>query len=295
MPERGAGGAPEPQAASPVRSGVFTDTHAHLALVEERLGRVVVEAVLERYAEAGAAAEGGRSGAGAVSAPFIVDIGVNPGDLAPRLAGFGAYPFLRFAAGLWPGRESLGDPEAALAALAADLASPRCAALGECGLDYHHMEASERAQIELFEAQAAMAAQAGLPLLVHSREAFADTLAVAGGVAGKIPVVIHCFGYGAREAAAFLECGCHLSFAGNLTYRKSDGLREALAAAPSDRILFETDSPYMNPMPHRGKPSTSLDLARTMAAAAEIRGVALEELAAAAQANAIRIFSGKKS
>ena len=264
--------------------GVFTDTHAHLALVAERLGRHAAEAMLGRYAAAVPAAS-----------PFIVDIGVNPGDLAPRLAAFGGYPFVRFAAGLWPGSESLGNPGAALAALAADLASPRCSALGECGLDYHHMEAPERDQIGLFEAQAAMAVSAGLPLLVHSRDAFADTFAVACGAAKKIPVVIHCFGYGAREAAAFLERGCYLSFAGNLTYKKSEGLREALAAAPLDRILFETDSPYMNPMPRRGEPSTSLDLGRTMAAAAEIKGMPLEELAAAAQANALRIFSEKRT
>lgn len=279
-------------------TGVFTDSHAHLTLVAERLGLPVAKAMLARYAEAGEAggqgsASVGRQADGAASSPFIVDIGVNPGDLAPRLAGFGAYPFVRFAAGLWPGRESLEDPEAALTALAADLASPRCSALGECGLDYHHMEAPARDQIALFEAQTAMAVAAGLPLLVHSRDAFSDTLAVAGGAAGKIPVIIHCFGYGAREAEAFLERGCHLSFAGNLTYKKSEGLREALAAAPLDRILFETDSPYMNPMPRRGEPSTSLDLGRTMAAAAEIRGVAPEELSAAAQANALRIFSGK--
>jgi TatD DNase family protein len=282
-------------------TGVFTDTHAHLTLVAERLGLPVVEAMLGRYAEAGAAAGRERASEGesdrsyVCAAPFIVDIGVNPGDLAPRLAGFRTYPFVRFAAGLWPGRESLKDPEAALAALAADLASPRCSALGECGLDYHHMEAPARDQIALFEAQAAMAASARLPLLVHSRDAFPDTLAVAGGAVGKIPVVIHCFGYGAREAEAFLERGCYLSFAGNLTYKKSEGLREALAAAPLEKILFETDSPYMNPMPRRGEPSTSLDLERTMAAAAEIRGITLEELAAAAQANALRIFSGKQS
>ena len=280
--------------------GVFTDTHAHLTLVAERLGLPVVEAMLGRYAEARQAggrgpAGGDRQADGAAAAPFLIDIGVSPGDLAPRLADFGDYPFVRFAAGLWPGRESLGDPEAALAALAADLASPRCSALGECGLDYHHMEAPARDQIALFEAQAAMAASAGLPLLVHSRDAFPDTLAVAGGVAGKIPVVIHCFGYGAREAEAFLEHGCHLSFAGNLTYKKSEGLREALAAAPLEKILFETDSPYMNPMPRRGEPSTSLDLERTMAAAAAIKGMALGELAEIAQANALRIFSEKPS
>ncbi len=277
--------------------GVFTDTHAHLALVEERLGLKATEAMLGCYAEAGAAAGRDRGGEGESASgravPFIVDIGINPGDLAPRLAGFGAYPFVRFAAGLWPGRESLGDPAAALTALTADLKSPRCSALGECGLDYHHMEAPESVQIELFEAQAAMAASAELPLLVHSRDAFADTLAVVSGAAGKNAVVIHCFGYGAREAEAFLERGCYLSFAGNITYRKSEGLREALAAAPLDRILFETDSPYMNPMPRRGEPSTSLDLGRTMAAAAEIRGMPLGELAAATHANALRIFAGK--
>lgn len=272
-------------------ASIFVDTHAHLSLVEEKCGRAVVEGVLGRYAEARGDGEGGRLGS---AAPFIVDIGIRPGDLAPRLDRFGDHSFVRFAAGLWPGRESLGDPDAALTALRSDLRSPRCVALGECGLDYHHMEAPERAQIELFEAQATMAAVAGLPLLIHSRDAFADTLAVAARVAAKIPVVIHCFGYGEREALAFLERGCYLSFAGNLTYKKSGGLREALVAAPLDRILFETDSPYMNPMPRRGEPSTSLDLGRTMAAAAETRGMPLEALASAAHANAYRIFSERK-
>ncbi|MDP2791255.1 MAG: TatD family hydrolase [Rectinemataceae bacterium] len=266
---------------------LFTDTHAHLSLVEERLGGQAVKGLLEayrlRYASKG-------PGDGIERAPFIVDIGTRPGDLRQRLKKFGAFPFLRFSAGLWPGLESLEAPAAALAALASDLDFPQCSALGECGLDYHHMLAPARAQIALFEAQADMALQKDLPLIVHSREAFEDTLAVVTRVAGRIPVVIHCFGYGAGEAAKFLDAGCTISFAGNLSYKNSEGLRASLVLAPLDKILFETDSPYMNPLPSRGKPSTSLDIGRTMECAAALRTMPLEALALAAQANALRIF-----
>ncbi|HWR11456.1 MAG TPA: TatD family hydrolase [Rectinemataceae bacterium] len=270
---------------------VYTDSHAHLSLVESRLGGACVEAMLSAYA--GAWEQEIRSGLEA-SAPFILDIGVNPGDLELRLQRFGRYPFVRFTAGLWPGRESLDRPNEALAELKKDLASPRCGALGECGLDYHHMEAPRSEQMRLFASQAAMAEELGLPLVVHSRDAFEDTLAVVSGVASSIPVIIHCFGYGAREAEKFLETGCLLSFAGNLTYKKSDGLRSALAITPPDRLLIETDSPYMNPMPRRGKDATSLDIARTIELAARLKNVSVAELSAAAQANAFRIFSGKR-
>ncbi len=266
---------------------LYTDTHAHLGLVEERLGRQAVDEMLAAYSLAYASK--GSDGK-AEKAPFIVDIGTRPGDLGRRLEKFGTFPFLRFTAGLWPGPESLEAPEAALAALSGDLDASRCSALGECGLDYHHMAASASAQIALFEAQADMAMQRELPLIVHSRDAFADTLAVAAAAARRIPVVIHCFGYGAEEAEKFLDAGCSLSFAGNLGYKKSEGLRAALALAPLDRLLFETDSPYMNPLPARGKPSTPLDIVRTMECAASLRKLPPEVLATAAQANAFRIF-----
>jgi TatD DNase family protein len=194
------------------------------------------------------------------------------------------------AAGVWPSAEALARPADALAALEASAAEAEAlgspvAAIGEGGLDYHHMNGERDAQIELFSGQIALAARMRLPLIVHSRDAFADTLAALSGARLSTPVIIHCFGYGPDEARAFLDLGCHLSFAGNLTYKKADALRAACALAPADRILVETDSPYMCPEPRRGRPCTPLDVGRTYAAAAAIRGVAAGELAGTVSAN----------
>jgi TatD DNase family protein len=268
---------------------VFADSHAHLSLVEARLGGEIVSALLSAYSSAWAASAGNVG-----AAPFMVDVGIRPGDLASRVDRFGSYPFVRFSAGLWPGKESLEKPRETLEALGKDVGSARCCALGECGLDYHHMEAPRSEQIGLFEAQVALAVDRGLPLIVHSREAFEDTLAVVSDAASRVPVIIHCFGYGEAQAASFLEKGCMLSFAGNITYKKSEELQRALQATPTDRLLMETDSPYMNPMPYRGKPGTSLDIARTIEYAARLKGMTVENLASAAQANAFRIFSGTR-
>ena len=157
------------------------------------------------------------------------------------------------------------------------------------------MESEPSVPRALFEAQAVMAVESGLPLLVHSRDAFLDTLAVVAEVAGAVPVIIHCFGYGPAEAERFLAAGCMLSFAGNSTYKSASPLREALTMTPADRILFETDSPYMNPLPGRGKPSTPLDIARTIEAAAVFTGRETALLAQAAGENALRIFPRRAS
>jgi TatD DNase family protein len=174
------------------------------------------------------------------------------------------------------------------------------------------MDGPREAQLALFEGQAAIAAGLGLPLIVHSREAFEDSLAVvarlrdgeyraagglrdAGGRPGgpALPVIIHCFGYGPEEAARFLALGCYLSFAGNVTYRKADALREALRLVPLDRLLLETDSPYMNPEPLRGRPCSPRDIGRTYAFAAALRGEDGGSLAAAVTANARLLFQGR--
>ena len=108
--------------------------------------------------------------------------------------------------------------------------------------------------------------------------------------AARIPVVIHCFGYGKDEARAFLAAGCYLSFAGNLTYKKSADLREACIVVPDDRLLLETDAPYMNPEPARGEPSSPFDIGRTYAAVSALRGCGPESLAALVTANARAVF-----
>jgi TatD DNase family protein len=269
----------------------LTDTHAHLTLVSEELGLEALDSVLNGYARSWEEASDGRN------PPLLLDPGVDPRDLGQRielLRRGGELPlFIRLAAGIWPSAASLEAPDASLAALEASIAEAsrsgaRIAAIGECGLDYRHMEGGAEAQAYLFEAQIELASRLGLPIIVHSREAAADTLALVSR--RSCPAIIHCFGYGPDEARAFLDAECWVSFAGNLTYKGSDPLREACALVPSDRLLLETDSPYMSPMPRRGKPATPFDIERTYALAASLRGVSALELSDTVSRNAQALF-----
>jgi len=273
---------------------VFTDSHAHLPMVAEELGAAALDGVLAEYEAAAASAS--REGR---APPLLLDAGTDPGDLGARvelMAPARRSAFLRLSAGVWPSAENLASPVASLAALESAVDAARrggveIAAIGEGGLDYHHMEGSRAAQVELFEGQLELASRLGLPMIVHSREAFADTLAIVAGAArAGLRVLIHCFGYGSAEARAFLDSGCFVSFAGNLTYKGADALREACAAVPADRLLLETDAPYMNPMPRRGRPGSPLDVCRTYEAAAALRGAGVEELAETVSLNARTLF-----
>ena len=271
---------------------IFTDTHAHLSLISEELGAEALGSLLGAYAEAHAeAVSEGRL------CPILLDPGVEPKDLPERLDLVGGNPpsFLRLAGGVWPSAENLASPASSLDCLSASIAEMsrrgiRVAAIGEGGLDYHHMDGSKALQAELFEGQIALASSLGLPLIVHSRDASADTLSLIANAGISTPVIIHCFSYGSVELAGFLDLGCWISFAGNLTYKKSGALREACAMVPEDRFLLETDAPYMNPMPRRGTSATPLDVERTYAAAAELRGVGIVELAETVTSNAHSLF-----
>ncbi len=273
-------------------SGTFTDSHAHLEMVAQRLGLLALGEIAAAYA--------------AQPAGLILDVGVDPGDLVRRRAlvesclavasekpGVGSNSVcglqIRWAAGIWPGREALGNPHASLEALERDLASG-IDALGECGLDYYHMDGDAEAQKALFGAQIELALSKGLPLLVHSREAFRDTLELVKHCARRIPVVIHCFGYGPEEAKAFLQAGCYLSFAGNITYPKNQPLRDALALVPEARLLLETDAPYMNPIPNRGRPSSPLDIERTYRAVSALKAIDIDALRTNVASNLRRLL-----
>ncbi|TXT45649.1 MAG: TatD DNase family protein [Spirochaetes bacterium] len=258
---------------------IITDPHAHLGHIAQRLGIAAVKTVLDLYEES--------------SEAFILDIGTKPGDLKERRLSFGGYRCVKFSAGLWPGRESFAKPRASLAYLEEDLQSGDCVALGECGLDYHHMEALPDQQKAIFRSQALLAIEYRLPLIVHSRDAYMDTLEIVAETALYTPVVIHCFGYGPKEGEKFLSAGCHLSFAGNISYKNAGPLREAFRLCPMDRVLCETDAPYMNSMPHRGKASTSLDLSRTVDVGAELKGIRSEDLSRQTSLNAQRLFGLK--
>jgi TatD DNase family protein len=276
---------------------IYTDTHAHLSLVAEELGFAAVSALLLDYEAAWSA--GGEDRA------LILDPGVEADDLPKRRVILGDRPFLRYAAGIWPSEEALADPATHLDRLAATIGAAsgdvpgsgedaalgaNIAAIGECGLDYHHMNGPAAAQRELFVGQIELAEGRGLPLIVHSRDAAADTLAVLRECKPRIPVILHCYGYGPDELEDFLAFGCSISFAGNLTYKSARPLREACALVPSERLLMETDAPYMNPEPRRGRPSTSADVERTYAVAAALRSTGVEKLAATVSTNALSLF-----
>lgn len=267
----------------------FTDSHAHLSMVSARAGRAALEGVLAAYDAAWEAArESGRSG----DAPRVVDPGTRADDLPERVREAGRRPWLRFAAGIWPGPEALRLPGPHVAALEAAAASPDCAAVGEGGLDYHWMHGSREAQSLLFEAQIDLARRLGKPLIVHSRDAHEDTVEILRSARPGIPVVIHCFGYDARAVRDYLDLGCFVSFAGNLTFPAARNLREACVLVPRDRLLLETDSPYMVPVPERGRPCTPLLVGHTYAFAARLRGEDAGDLARAVTENTGRIFFG---
>ena len=167
------------------------------------------------------------------------------------------------------------------------LAHPKAVAVGETGLDTVRQFATPAEQRRLFDAQLALADELGLPVVIHSREAAADTAAALAGFRGT--VVLHCFSSPDLLPAA-LENGYYVSFAGNATYPKAPELREAAAAVPADRILVETDSPYLSPQPVRGRPNEPAHLVHTIAALADARGEDPQELGARTHANAAAAF-----
>ena len=134
----------------------------------------------------------------------------------------------------------------------ANAKNPKLVAIGECGLDYHYMNSSRESQIECFIAQIKLAHNVGLPLVVHSRDAFADTYGILKSHHEYLTngVLIHCYSYGVEEVEKFNELGCYFAFGGAITYKKA--CVDALRAVPSDRLVLETDCPYLAPCPLRG-------------------------------------------
>ncbi len=186
--------------------------------------------------------------------------------------------------------EEDGISAAELVALARE---PKVVAIGEAGLDYHYDTGPKAAQARGFREHIAAARETGLPLVIHSRDADADMAAILREETGKgaFPAVLHCF-TGSRDLAmTAIGLGLYVSFTGILTFRNSQALRDIAAELPADRILVETDSPYLAPAPHRGKrcePAFVLETARVLA---ETRGVAPDEIARRTTENFFRLFS----
>jgi TatD DNase family protein len=163
-------------------------------------------------------------------------------------------------------------------------------AVGECGLDYHYDHSPRPAQRDMFAAQVALAHERDLALVVHTREAWDDTFAVLDAEGVPPRTVFHCFTGGVDEARSCLERGGYLSFSGIVTFGSADDVRAAAAMCPLERLLVETDSPYLAPVPHRGRPNRPSLVPLVGAAVADAIGVAVDAVAAATWANAERVY-----
>ncbi len=170
------------------------------------------------------------------------------------------------------------------------LGSNRVVAVGECGLDYHYNHSPPADQQDVFAAHIDMAHRHQMPLVIHSREAWDDTFAILdeGGVPDH--TVFHCFTGGADEARAALDRGAYLSFSGIVSFPSADDVRAAAALCPLDRLLVETDSPYLAPVPLRGKPNSPANLPLVGEALARVHGVDLETVAELTWDNAAAFY-----
>lgn len=197
-------------------------------------------------------------------------------------------------AGIHP-HEAVSLSDSDLATLAAALRHPKCRAAGELGLDYYYDHSPRDLQIQRLQQQLDLAAEAEQPVVIHSREAEADLLPMLAAYAEKVragaPVgVIHCFTGTLPFGKACLDLGFDISFSGILTFKNAEDLREAARAFPLERLLVETDSPYLAPIPHRGRKCEPQMVRFTAMKLAEIKGVSSEEIARVTTANARRLF-----
>lgn len=170
---------------------------------------------------------------------------------------------------------------------------PKCVAVGEAGLDYYYQHSSAQAQAEGFRRHIRAARETGLPLEIHAREADEDTAAILTDehAEGAFPAVLHCFTGGRDLAMRAVDLGLYVSFSGVVSFKKSEALRALAAELPLDRILVETDAPYLAPVPYRGKTNEPAYVVHTAAAVAEARGITPAELAAATTENFFRLYT----
>lgn len=173
---------------------------------------------------------------------------------------------------------------------------PKCVAIGEAGLDYHYDKSPRDVADRVFRTHIAAARKTGLPLVIHARDADADMIAVLRDEMGKgaFPAVLHCFSSGAELARVGVELGLMVSFSGILTFKNSEDIRTIARGVPLDRLLVETDAPYLAPPPYRGKRNEPAYVAETAKVLAEVKGVSGDEMARVTTDNFFRVFTKAK-
>ncbi|WP_116089739.1 TatD family hydrolase [Sphingomonas crusticola] len=184
-------------------------------------------------------------------------------------------------------------PDVDAAKLIAAAAHPKVVGIGETGLDYFYDHSDRAQQRRSFRAHIAAARETGLPLIVHTREAEADTAEIIADEMGKgaFPALIHCFTASHGFAQEMLKLGLYISIAGIVTFKNARKLQETVATLPGDRMLIETDAPFLAPVPHRGKPGEPAFVADTAAFIANLRGEELDELTERTANNFLTLFS----
>jgi len=215
----------------------------------------------------------------------ILTVGVDDESCAAALAAAHAHSSVFAAIGRHPNSAADFDVDR-LAPLAAD---PRCLAIGETGFDNHHRSTTPAQQMRAFILQIELARELDKPLIIHTREADEDTLAVLDQRADGLRVVLHCFSMAARVGEC-VERGWWISFAGNVTYPKAADLALAAEQVPAERLLVETDAPYLAPVPRRGRPNQPAGVVHTARFLAQRRGLAYDEFEAAVERCAAGLF-----
>ena len=218
----------------------------------------------------------------------ILTIGIDGASCRAALAAAEAFPQVHAAIGRHP-NSARGFDEADLAELRALAAHPRCAAIGETGLDYAREGAPREDQRRAFHAQIELARETAKPLVIHTRAAQEDTVATLHERARGLAVIMHCFSMPDRLDEC-LAAGWWISLAGNVSYPSADVLADAAERVPEDRLLVETDAPFLTPQPVRRHPNQPAFVTHTARFLAERRGVSYEELEGAVERNAAGLF-----
>lgn len=256
------------------------DSHCHLA---DAAFAADLPAVIERA-----------RAAGLERALVILEAG-NAQEAAQAASVAGLWPEVRIAVGVHPHAAGgyRADPERAAQAVRAQIAeTPSARAVGEIGLDYHYDYSPRDVQQQVFRAQLRLAIELDLPVVIHTREAEEDTLAILGqeGEGGALRGVLHCFTGTPALARAGVGLGLHVSFAGIITFPKAGELRETARLVPIDRLLSETDSPFLAPVPYRGKRNEPAYVTRVVAALADLHRISAPDLGARTCANFHSLF-----
>jgi TatD DNase family protein len=250
------------------------DSHCHLDFPDfaEEL-----DAVIERAKAAG------------VERMVTISTRVAKGEIYQGLAE--RFPEVYFSIGTHP-HQAAEEAETDAAAIRRFAAHPKCVALGEAGLDHHYDYAPRDVAERVFRAQIALARELELPLVIHAREADADVARILREemAQGRFAALLHCFTSSRALAETGLELGLYISFSGVLTFKNSAELREIAGAVPLDRVLVETDAPYLAPVPHRGKRNEPAFVVSTTGMLAEAKGLSFEEIASATRANTLKLF-----